>query len=37
MKLNRGRLNWGVFFIVLGVVPLAYHQGAVSLSTLSDA
>ena len=37
MMLDRGRLNWGVFFIVLGVVPLAYHQGAVSLSTLSDA
>jgi hypothetical protein len=37
MKLNRGRLNWGVFFIVLGAVPLAYRQGAVSLSTLSDA
>ena len=37
MKLNRGRLNWGVFFIVLGAVPLAYRQGAVPLSTLSDA
>ena len=37
MRLDRSRLNWGVFFIVLGAVPLAYHQGAVSLSTLSDA
>jgi hypothetical protein len=37
MKLNRGRLNWGVFFIVLGAVPLAYHQGAVSMTTLGDA
>jgi hypothetical protein len=37
MKLDRSRLNWGVFFIVLGAVPLAYHQGAVSLSTLGDA
>ena len=37
MKLNRGRLNWGVFFIVLGAVPLAYHQGAVSPTTLGDA
>ena len=37
MKLNRGRLNWGVFFIVLGAVPLAYHQGAVSLNALGDA
>jgi len=37
MKLNRSRLNWGVFFIVLGAVSLAYHQGLVSLSTLRDA
>jgi hypothetical protein len=37
MTLNRGRLDWGVFFIVLGAVPLAYSQGAVSVSTLSDA
>jgi hypothetical protein len=37
MKLNRRRLNWGVFFIVLGSVPLAYNQGAVSQSTLVDA
>lgn len=37
MKLNRSQLNWGVFFIVLGAVPLAYHQGAVSLTTLGDA
>jgi hypothetical protein len=37
MRLDRRRLNWGVFFIILGTVPLAYQQGAVSLSTLSDA
>jgi hypothetical protein len=37
MKLNRSRLNWGVFFIVTGAVALAYHQGAVSLSTIEDA
>jgi hypothetical protein len=37
MKLNRGRLNWGVFFIVLGAVPLAYHQGVVTLGMLGDA
>ena len=30
MRVDRGRLNWGVFFLVLGAVPLAYHQGAVS-------
>ena len=37
MRVDRGRLNWGVFFIVLGAVPLAYHQGAVSAATLADA
>ena len=37
MKLNRSRLNWGVFFIVVGAVALAYHQGAVSLSTIEDS
>ncbi|MGD0863316.1 MAG: DUF4097 family beta strand repeat-containing protein [Candidatus Limnocylindrales bacterium] len=37
MNLDRSRLNWGVFFIVLGAVPLAYHQGAVTTSTLGDA
>jgi hypothetical protein len=37
MRVDRGRLNWGIFFIVLGAVPFAYHQGAVSTSALSDA
>ena len=37
MKVDRGRLNWGIFFIVLGAVPFAYHQGAVSASALGDA
>src|ERR1035437_5153187 len=37
MKVDRGRLNWGIFFIVLGAVPLAYQQGAVSASALGDA
>jgi hypothetical protein len=37
MRVDRGRLNWGVFFIILGAVPLAYHQGAVSAATLGDA
>jgi hypothetical protein len=31
MRVDRGRLNWGVFFIVLGLVPLAYFRGATSL------
>lgn len=37
MRVDRGRLNWGVFFIVLGAVPLAYHQGIVSSSAIGDA
>ena len=37
MRVNRGRLNWGVFFIVLGAVPLAYHEGIVSSSAIGDA
>ena len=37
MRLDRSRLNWGVFFIVLGSVPLAYHRGIVSQATLADA
>ena len=37
MRVNRGRLNWGIFLIVLGAVPLAYHQGLVSASTLDEA
>lgn len=37
MRVDRGRLNWGIFFIVLGAVPLAYHQGVVSSSVLGDA
>jgi hypothetical protein len=35
MRVDRGRLNWGIFFLVLGAVPLAYHQGAVTV--LGDA
>jgi hypothetical protein len=37
MRVDRGRLNWGVFFIVLGAVPLADHQGLVSSSALGEA
>jgi len=32
MRVDRGRLNWGIFFIVLGAVPLAYYRGATGLS-----
>ena len=37
MRLAKGRLNWGVFFILLGAVPLAYHQGVVTQSQIGDA
>jgi hypothetical protein len=37
MRVDRGRLNWGVFLIVLGAVPLAYHQGWIQSSALSEA
>ena len=36
MTVSRGRLNWGVFLIVLGGVPLAYHMGAISSSALGE-
>ena len=25
MRVDNGRLNWGVFFVALGAIPLAYH------------
>jgi hypothetical protein len=34
MRVDRGRLNFGVFFIVLGAVPLAYHQGWIDAGTI---
>jgi Putative adhesin len=37
MRVDRGRLNWGIFLIVVGAVPLAYHQGAISASALTEA
>ena len=37
MRVDRGRLNWGIFFIVVGSVAVAYHEGAVSSSVLLDA
>jgi hypothetical protein len=37
MRVDLGRLNWGVFFVVLGAVPLAYHQGVVSSSAIGEA
>src|SRR5512141_1496957 len=37
MNLAKGRLNWGVFFIVLGIIPLAYHQGVITQSQIADS
>ena len=37
MSIRRSRLNWGVFFIVLGAVPFAYHQGWISAGAIGDA
>ena len=37
MRVDRGRRNWGVFLIVVGAVPLAYHQGAITASAISEA
>ncbi len=37
MRIRRGRLNWGVFFIVLGSVPFAYHQGWLTSGAIGDA
>ncbi len=36
MTLNRARLNWGVFLIVLAGVPLAYNQGAISMDAVQQ-
>jgi hypothetical protein len=32
MRINRGLLNWGVFLVVLGAVPLAVRWGALDAS-----
>jgi hypothetical protein len=37
MAIKRGRLNWGVFFITVGAVVLAFNQDVVSTATLADA
>jgi hypothetical protein len=36
MTLDRTRLNWGVFLIVLGAVPLAYNRGVISTDTVTE-
>jgi hypothetical protein len=37
MRIDRARLNWGMFFVIVGGVAIAHHQGAVSSSALFDA
>ena len=37
MRVNRGLLGWGVFFIVLGAVPLAVRSGLLSEASLANA
>lgn len=37
MRVNRGLLGWGVFFIVLGAVPLAVRAGAIDESVVRRA
>jgi hypothetical protein len=37
MRINRGLLGWGVFFIVLGAVPLAVRAGALDRDLVGRA
>ena len=37
MRVNRSLLGWGVFLILLGVVPLAVRQGVVDADVVSGA
>ena len=37
MRVNRGLLGWGVFFIVLGAVPLAVREGALDPAVVRRA
>jgi hypothetical protein len=37
MRVNRGLLGWGVFFIVLGAVPLAVRAGLIDSASLANA
>src|SRR4051794_28247992 len=37
MRVNRGLLGWGVFFLVLGAVPLVVAYGGVAASTFDRA
>lgn len=37
MRLNRSLLGWGIFFVLLGGIPLAVRQGLLSEATIEDA
>ncbi len=37
MRLERGFLNWGVFLILLGAVPLAVRQGLIARDVVEDS
>ena len=37
MHVHRGLLGWGVFFIVLGAVPLAVRAGVLDASSVAGA
>ena len=37
MHVNRGLLNWGVFFVLLGAIPLAVRQGLLSEEAVARA
>lgn len=37
MRVNRSLLGWGVFLVLLGVVPLAVRQGAIDESVVAGA
>jgi hypothetical protein len=37
VRVNRGLLGWGVFFVLLGSVPLAVRQGMVSEDSVREA
>ena len=37
MRVHRGFLGWGVFFVVFGLVPLSVRLGWVSGASLSSA
>lgn len=36
MTINRGLLNWGIFLIALGAVPLAVYWSVIDPAVASD-